>query len=73
MLGEPRLLLLDEADANLDHRTADVIGRVEDARWFRAPLVEQIAALGVELNANQYKVVRLAAEYDTTLEWFHDG
>ena len=39
----------------------------------RAPLVEQIASLGVELNANQYKVVRLAAEYDTTLEWFHDG
>ena len=38
-----------------------------------APLVEQIASLGVELNANQYKVVRLAAQYDTTLEWFHDG
>ena len=37
------------------------------------PLVEQIASLGVELNANQYKVVRLAAEYDTTLDWFHDG
>ena len=36
-------------------------------------LVEQIASLGVELNANQYKVVRLAAVYDTTLEWFHDG
>lgn len=38
-----------------------------------APLVEQIASLGVELNANQYKVVRLAAEYDTTLDWFHEG
>jgi len=38
-----------------------------------APLVEQIASLGIELNANQYKVVRLAAEYDTTLEWFHEG
>jgi len=38
-----------------------------------APLVEQIASLGVELNSNQYKVVRLAAEYDTTLDWFHDG
>ena len=38
-----------------------------------APLVEQIASLGVELNANQYKVVRLAAQYDTTLEWFHEG
>lgn len=37
------------------------------------PLVEQIASLGVELNANQYKVVRLAAQYDTTLEWFRDG
>ena len=37
------------------------------------PLVEQIASLGTELNANQYKVVRLAAEYDTTLEWFHEG
>ena len=38
-----------------------------------APLVEQIATLGVELNANQYKVVRLAAEYDATLDWFHEG
>ena len=36
-------------------------------------LVEQIASLGVELNANQYKVVRLAAQYDTTLEWFYEG
>ena len=38
-----------------------------------APLVEQIASLGIELNANQYKVVRLAAEYDATLDWFHQG
>ena len=38
-----------------------------------APLVEQIASLGFELNANQDKVVRLAAEYDATLEWFHEG
>ena len=38
-----------------------------------APLVEQIATLGVELNANQYKVVRLATAYDTTLDWFHEG
>ena len=38
-----------------------------------APLVEQIASLGIELNANQYKVVRLAAEYDSTVEWFHEG
>ena len=36
-------------------------------------LVEQIASLGIELNANQYKVVRLAAQYDTTLDWFHQG
>ena len=36
-------------------------------------LVEQIASLGVELNANQYKVVRLAAQYDTTLDWFREG
>ncbi len=38
-----------------------------------APLVQQIASLGTELNANQYKVVCLAAQYDTTLEWFHEG
>ena len=25
------------------------------------------------LNANQYKVVRLATEYDNTLQWFHEG
>ncbi len=37
------------------------------------PLVEQIASLGVELNANQHKVVCLAAEYDSTLDWFHEG
>ena len=36
-------------------------------------LVEQIASLGVELNANQYKVVRLSALYDTNLDWFHEG
>ena len=35
-------------------------------------LVDQIASLGVELNANQYKVVRLSAQYDVTLEWFND-
>ena len=37
------------------------------------PLVEKIASLGVELNANQYEVVRLSAAYDTTLEWFDEG
>ncbi len=36
-------------------------------------LVEQIASLGIELNANQYKVVRLAAQYDATLDWFREG
>lgn len=37
------------------------------------PIVEQIAALGSELNANQYKLVRLAAQYDGELEWFSEG
>jgi hypothetical protein len=36
-------------------------------------IVEQLAALGTELNSNQYKIVRLAAEYDTGLEWFDQG
>ena len=36
-------------------------------------LVEQIASLGIELNANQYKVVRLATQYDATLDWFREG
>ena len=36
-------------------------------------IVEQIANLGTELNANQYKVTLLAAQYDTTLEWFGQG
>ncbi len=35
--------------------------------------VEQIAALGSELNANQYRIVRLAAQYDTELEWHRRG
>lgn len=38
-----------------------------------APLAEEIAALGSELNANQYKLVRLAAQYDIELEWFAEG
>lgn len=38
-----------------------------------APIVEQIAALGSELNANQYRLVRLAAQYDIELEWFAAG
>ncbi len=36
-------------------------------------IVDEIVALGSELNANQYKLVRLAAEYDAGVEWFHDG
>ena len=36
-------------------------------------IVGQIASLGIELNANQYKVVRLAAQYEETLEWFNAG
>ena len=36
-------------------------------------IVEQLAVLGSELNANQYKIVRLAAHYDATLEWFRHG
>ena len=35
--------------------------------------VEEIAALGSELNANQYKIVHLAASYDAGLEWFDEG
>ena len=36
-------------------------------------IVDEIAALGSELNANQYKLVRLAARYDTELEWYEQG
>ena len=36
-------------------------------------LVDEIAALGSELNANQYRIVRLAAEYDIGLEWDDHG
>lgn len=36
-------------------------------------IVEQIATLGSELNANQYRIVRLAAQYDVGLEWFDQG
>ena len=38
-----------------------------------ASIVDEIAALGRELNANQYRVVRLAARYEGSLEWFRDG
>ena len=36
-------------------------------------LVDEIAALGSELNANQYRIVCLAAEYDVGLEWDDRG
>ena len=36
-------------------------------------IVSEIADLGGELNANQYRIVHLAADYDASLEWFHHG
>ena len=38
-----------------------------------ASIVDEIAELGSELNANQYRLVRLAAQYDIELEWFAHG
>ncbi len=35
--------------------------------------VNEIAALGSEINSNQYQIVRLAARYDRELEWFQLG
>ncbi len=35
--------------------------------------VDQLAALGCTLNADQYRLVRLAAQYDIELEWFERG
>ncbi len=35
--------------------------------------VEELVALGAELNANQYRLVCLAARYDTELDWFRLG
>ncbi len=35
--------------------------------------VEQLAALGSELNTNQYRAVHLAAHYDCEREWFTQG
>ena len=34
---------------------------------------EQLVALGRQINANQYKAVHLAAQYDDELDWFHQG
>lgn len=34
---------------------------------------QQLLELGREINANQYRVVHLAARYDDELEWFHSG
>ncbi len=36
-------------------------------------MIDQIAALGSELNANQYRIVVLAAQFDTGMEWFRHG
>ena len=35
--------------------------------------VDEIAALGCELNANQYRIVHLAVRYDVGLEWLRHG
>ena len=35
--------------------------------------VAEIAALGGEINANQYRLVRLAARYDSELDWHQQG
>ena len=35
--------------------------------------VEELVALGWQLHANRYEVVRLAARYDTEFDWFHEG
>ncbi len=39
----------------------------------QSSIVDEIVALGIEINSNQYKIVRLAAEYDQRLEWFRQG
>ena len=36
-------------------------------------MIDEIVSLGRELNANQYRVVCLAAEFDRGLEWFRRG
>ena len=35
--------------------------------------VDEIAALGTEINRNQYRIVRLAARYDRELDWYREG
>ncbi len=35
--------------------------------------VDEIAALGTEINRNQYRIVRLAARYDQELDWHRQG
>lgn len=35
--------------------------------------VTEIAALGTEINSNQYRIVRLAARYDRELDWYREG
>lgn len=36
-------------------------------------MIDEIASLGNELNANQYRIVVLAATFDTGLDWFRHG
>lgn len=35
--------------------------------------VDELVSLGWEMNANQYRLVLLAARYDDELDWFHQG
>lgn len=35
--------------------------------------VNEIAVLGTEINSNQYRIVRLAARYDSELDWYREG
>lgn len=35
--------------------------------------VDELVSLGWEMNANQYRLVHLAARYDDELDWFHQG
>ena len=39
----------------------------------RHSTVQEIAALGHEINHNHYRIVRLAARYDHELDWFREG
>ncbi len=54
--------------ADLDHRRSGD-SRVPSA----ASTGEQLVLLAREVDANQYRIVHLAAAYDDGLEWFHRG